>query len=142
MLSDINGRGARAVAEALWNDETKWKQVMDNIGQGKRGWLDVAAALRPGTDGGASETLDESVFIALAHDPSGVLTLLEQRRFDTRFVCSSNIAIDYSVAKAREFIKERIDVLSRTSDSNLKSVRDQCVTQLRTALRSLEGSAE
>jgi len=142
VLKDIDARGARVVAETLWNDEAGWKQVLSNVGQGRHGWLEVAAALRPGTDGGASETLDEAVFLALAPDPRGVLNLLEQGKFAGRFVCSGNIADDYGAAKAREFLRQRITVLSHISDSKLQAVRDECIANMRAAVKILSATPE
>jgi hypothetical protein len=141
ILADVRAQGARAVVAALWPDSDRWNKVMANIGRGRPEWLKVAVALRPGTDAGAAETLDEAVFVALRTAPVAVLKLLKDGRFDTKFVCSSNVGTDYTPAESRRFIRERIKVLSRLSDAKVLATRDQCLAGLRAALADF-GSSE
>jgi hypothetical protein len=142
LLADVNARGARAVVATLRSDTSLWDQVMTNIGHGSRQWLEVAAALRPGTDAGASEALDEAVFLALRSAPTRVLQMLKNGTFDTTIVCSSNIGTDYSGAQSRRFIKDRMKVLKGVSDANTLAVRDQCLAGLRTALADFDNSKD
>lgn len=52
VLADIRAHGARAIVDNLWADRIRWDEAMKKISRGSAGWLDVAVALRPGTDGG------------------------------------------------------------------------------------------
>lgn len=114
---------------------------MANIGRGSPEWLEVAVALHPGTDAGAAEMLDEAVFFALRTEPAAVLKLLKDGRFETKFVCSSNVGIDYTPAESRRFIRERIKVLSGLSaDAKVLATRDQCLAGLRGALADFGSS--
>jgi hypothetical protein len=135
ILADIKTRGAKAAVETLWADNSDWNTVMADISGGKPEWLDVAVALQPGTDGGAAETLDEAVFLALKPSPVAVLKLLQEHQFLTDLVCSSNIGTDYPPEKSRRFIRDRIKVLETLSDSKLQVTREQCLRGLRTALK-------
>jgi hypothetical protein len=140
VLADVKSQGARAVASRLWSDSTQWNQIMTNIGHGSREWLQVAAALRPGTDAGASEALDEAMFLALKAAPVPVLQLLKDGTFETNTVCSSNIGIDYTPAQSRRFIKDRIKALETLSDTGTLATREQCLAGLRAALAEIDRS--
>jgi hypothetical protein len=141
-LADVKAQGARTVVAALWSDNGRWNQVMANVGDGKPEWLEVAVALRPGTDAGAAETLDEAIFFALKTAPVAVLQLLKDGRFETSLVCSSNIGTDYTPTESRRFIGDRIKVLSGLSDAKILATRDQCLAGLRTALADFDNSKE
>lgn len=140
ILADVKAQGAGAVVASLWSDSGHWNQVMANIGRGRPEWLEVAVALHPGTDAGAAETLDEAVFFALRTAPVSVLKLLKEGRFETKFVCSSNVGEDYTTAESRRFIEERIKVLSSLSDADVLATRDQCLAGLRAALADFSSS--
>ena len=134
LLADAKTQGAPAVVSKLWSDNARWNQVMANIGQGNSEWLQVAAALRPSTDGGASEALDEAVFLALKPAPVAVLKLLKIGTFQSRTVCSSNIGTDYSAAESKNLIKDRIKTLEQLSNPATEAARAQCLAGLRAAL--------
>jgi hypothetical protein len=138
LLADVKTQGASAIVAKLRADNARWDQVMAAIGQGRREWLQVAAALRPGTDAGASEALDEAIFLALKTAPSTVLQLLKDGTFETRAVCSSNIGTDYSAAQSKRFIKERIKVLETVSNATTEAVRAQCLQGLHAALADFD----
>jgi hypothetical protein len=138
LLADVKTQGATAVVAKLWADNARWNQAMANVGQGRHDWLRVAAALRPGTDAGASEALDEAIFLALKTAPSTVLQLLKDGTFDTRMVCSSNIGADYSAAQSKRFIKDRIKILENLSNAAIEPARAQCLQGLHAALADFE----
>ena len=131
ILTDVKTRGAKAAVATLWADNSDWDGVMAAIGRGKPEWLEVAVALQPGTDGGAAETLDEAVFLALEPSPVAVLRLLQEHQFHTDLVCSSNIGTDYPPEKSRRFIRDRIRILESLSNPKLRVIRDQCLAGLR-----------
>lgn len=135
ILTDIKVRGAQAAVATRWADTDAWNAAMANIGRGKPGWLEVAVALQPGTDGGAAETLDEAIFLALKPSSVAVLKLLQEHQFRTELVCSSNIGTDYTPEKSRHFIRDRIKNLEGLPDSNLQAIRDKCLTGLRAGLK-------
>ncbi len=140
VLTRVKDEGAKAVAEELWKENDTWNEVMTNVGRGDPQWLKVAASLRPGTDGGAAEMLDEAVFLALKPAPLAVLNLLKSHEFETTSVCSSNVGADYPAAKSRRFIALRIKVLESVSEPTVREMRDQCLAGLRAALRDFAPS--
>jgi hypothetical protein len=138
VLADVRTRGARAVVESLWTNSEQWDTVMRNISHGRSEWLKVAVALHPGTDGGASEMLDEALFLALKPAPIAVLQLLQEHQFQSALVCSSNIGTDYTSEESRRLVEERIKVLMNLSGQmNTLPVRDECLKGLRGALKDL-----
>lgn len=132
---DIEAHGAKAVVAALWENNERWNEVITNIGHGSSEWLNIAVKLHPGTDAGSAELLDEAVFLALKPSPIAVLQLLRDQQFSIDFVCSSNISTDYPPDQARRFIRERIKILRDTSDVETDSVRLQCISRLRAAMK-------
>jgi len=140
VLTDIKAQGARSVVARLYANTDQWNQVLAKIGHGSRKWLEVAAALRSGTDAGSSEALDEAMFLALKTAPVPVLRLLKEGSFETKAVCSSNIGTDYSVEQSRRFVKDRIKVLESVSGTEMLAVRNQCLQGLRAALSDLSRS--
>jgi hypothetical protein len=140
ILADVRAQGARAVVANLSSDTATWNRLVANVGRGNQEWLKVAAALRPGTDAGASEALDEAIFLSLKASPAAVLQLMKDGVFETTMVCSSNIGIDYSPAQSRRFIRERIQAVNRVTDPNLAAVREHCAMGLRAALADFDGA--
>jgi hypothetical protein len=136
VLDDVQADGARTVLDRLVNESARWNEAMADIARGDRQWLDVAVALRAASNSGASELLDEAVFIALKPAPVAVLRLLRDQQFDTECVCSSNVGTDHSTRESRRFVKERIKILGHlpVGDAAMRATRDRCVKGLRAAL--------
>jgi hypothetical protein len=137
VLQKIESQGASQVVKDLWSDQKQWTFLLESVGQGTHAWLDVATALRPGTDGAASETLDLAMFKALRPSPMEVLKRLSHHAFDTAAVCRPNLAADSTVPQAKEMIVARIGALSKIESPALQSTRDQCVLSLKAALKDI-----
>ena len=76
LVAEVKRDGPRAVVSRLWADEKLFEAVLNRIESGEGQWLDVARHLRPGSDAGASESLDHAVALALPRAPSRVLPLI------------------------------------------------------------------
>jgi hypothetical protein len=137
VLHDVQAHGARAAVAALWANTERWNQAMAEIARGSGEWLQVAAALHPGTDAGASEELEEAIFLAIKQNPQEVLGLLKARSFAVSAVCNGNVADDYTAAQSKRFLMQRIQTLKARSDPATSGVRDQCLAGLRSALATL-----
>jgi hypothetical protein len=142
LLADIGSNGPSKVVEKLYAPGGRWPSVMAKISEGRDDWLKVAVALRPGTDGGASEELDEAIFLALGSAPDAVLKLLKQRKFTVEFVCSSNISVDYPIDQSKRLVNDRLEVLERVKDSSLSEIKGQCEQGLQQALKDLDRVGE
>ena len=137
IMGEIKNRGAKSVVAELRSSDDDWNRVISSVAKGTVDWLAVASALRSETDGGASEQLDEAIFLALGKSPLRVLTLLQQRKFGVDEVCNSNIAIDYPSREAMKLVRTRIGVLKRVNTLNVQAVRDRCLAGLHIAAREL-----
>ena len=138
ILKSISAHGARETVGSLHESGTDWYVVVQQVSAGDPAYLAVAEALRPGTDAGASSELNIAVFIALARSPLLVLGMLRDTQvgagaFSVRFVCSSNIGIDFPADDSRRMIRERITILEKLHGGE-ETARDSCLSALRTAL--------
>jgi hypothetical protein len=75
LLNRIRSEGAAAVVRSLWG-KTGWSDLTDHVASGNRQWVDVAMAISPGTDAGATEELSDALFVALGQNPAYVLKVL------------------------------------------------------------------
>jgi hypothetical protein len=77
VMADIERDGAKKVVARLnGGSGAGWETVRAGIASGKRAWLDVARAIRPGVDAGTGEDLTGALATALRVNPSAVLRLV------------------------------------------------------------------
>ena len=69
----IDEKGAKDVAAALFANKSSWSALTKNVRAGKSEWIDAAVRLKSGTDGGASSELQDALFVALENNPRHVL---------------------------------------------------------------------
>lgn len=82
LLKRIRSEGAVAVVRSLW-DTRGWSDLTDHVASGDPQWVDVAMAISPGTDAGATEELADALFVALGQNPAYVLKVLPAEESDT-----------------------------------------------------------
>lgn len=134
IVSAVEQRGSRPVAQELYEDPKRWRELLTAISSGASEWLAVAAKLRPGTDAGASQMLETSVFFALGKSPVDSLKLISANSFSVEGVCSSNFLIDTPADQnALSVIDMRIRALRGISDPSLVATRDRCIKGLQQA---------
>ena len=132
VLSEIHTRGATAVLNEICGTP-KWDQILTKIETGQSGWLDVAIALHPATDGGASEMLALAAGEALLHNPREVLMRVASV-LGIEGVCSGPDIDDprYAIQqKAVSTLDARILAVARLKDRKLSDLRDSCLKLLR-----------
>jgi hypothetical protein len=91
-LIGLNGpEGAMAALEA-GTPGSRWTTVLAGIASAQPTWLNVAAALEPGTSGERATELDTALKAALATDPAATLRVLEvaRQRLSPAAVCSGD----------------------------------------------------
>ncbi|WP_372484763.1 hypothetical protein AB9H29_19140 [Stenotrophomonas sepilia] len=129
MLNRIANEGGRKVLWDLWQHEREFGQVTSGIESGDPAWLEVAAALKPFSDAGASLSINYAVAHALPKAPERVLALIA-RGFKVEDICTSPfIEPDPGVAEAYE--RRTLAALSRMKGAALGSVAAECAAQLR-----------
>ena len=130
----IKSRGASAVLQLLFEDDRRWPKVFAYISSGSPGWLNVAVALHPASDGASAEDLRDAVFVAVKPAPRLVLSLLKDNIY--RDACEPGL-VDYSYRKIEKMITARIEILGTVSDPDLRTARDKCLIDMRRELAEM-----
>jgi hypothetical protein len=136
IIAAIKHQGAKAVVNSLYVDDSRWRKVMTDIGSGDPSWLKVAIAIYAGSDAGASEQIQQALFIAIKPAPHEILLLIKK---DVAGVdCHANLVDDYSETQTRQIVKDRIRVVEGLSDPSLQIARAHCLAQKREILPSID----
>lgn len=129
VLNRVANEGGRKVLWDLWQHEREFGQVTAGIESGDPAWLEVAAALKPFSDAGASLSINYAVARALPKTPERVLPLTTQG-FKVEDICISPfIEPDPGVAEAYE--RRTLAALSRLKGTSVASVAAECAAQVR-----------
>lgn len=129
VLNRVANEGERKVLWDLWRHEREFGQVTSGIESGDPAWLEVAAALKPFSDAGASLSINYAVARALPKTPERVLALTTQG-FKVEDICTSPfIEPDPGVAEAYE--RRTLAALSRLKGTSVASVAAECAAQVR-----------
>ncbi len=116
LLKRISSDGGHKVLRDLWEHGQEFGRVISGIESGDPSWLEVATALRPFSDAGASLSLNYAVALALPKAPDRVLALVGHG-FELNDICTSPfIEPDPGIAEAYE--REALDALATSKDSN------------------------
>ncbi|MGE4482113.1 hypothetical protein [Acidocella sp.] len=125
LLSDIHQQGARSVVVQLSaGTGDQWTDVLNQISTGNNEWLEVAAALRPGTDAGTGEDLTGALAYALLKNPQGVLPLTGGD-IPLDAVCGVPL-IEPTDAQVAKWKAEALAALSRVKTASLASKVAAC----------------
>jgi hypothetical protein len=135
----VASRGPDAVVSQLWQTGAPWEELLEGVDSGAPEWLDLAAALAPGTDAGAASDLITALFMALAPAPERTLRLLVgssglAAQFNVDQICGSNVYLDYDPEDARVLIRERLQTVRGVTATDLVPLRDACLRNLEEAL--------
>ena len=128
----IQEKGAKAVAEALFANKSSWATLTKNVRSGKSAWIDVAVRLRSGTDGGASSELQDALFAALAKNPRHVLQV-SAPTVPIKVLCSGR-SDPLPTANAAFSEIDRIQgAVGRVQDKHLVEQQKDCLNALEEA---------
>ena len=132
ILKKIQERGPRHSAKELWDSSSRWVELIKNVESGKKQWLEVAKALRPGTDAGASEMLGLATGVALLRSPREVLLLLAPV-MGIDAICGFPDTSDdrYKTQKLTlQYLDARISTVKSLVGAEIAGLKDQCLEQL------------
>ena len=138
LLSEIEARGSAAVLAEVYEDDQRWRTVLEGIASGSRGWLRVAERLKPSARNQAEE-LTLAVARALESQPSHVLSLLGDV-FDADDVCSLNTleeSLGPAYAGALRTVEKRERAVAKVADPEVRQQRDECLAFLRELKREV-----
>jgi hypothetical protein len=139
LLAEVRARGARAVVEELWEDGGGWSEFTQGVASGAAEWLEVAVALAPGTDAGATSELLVALFLALEPAPERTFRLFYpssrvQAQLGSEFslanVCGGgHVYIDFEPLEALRLIEARVAAVQDVP-SDLAVPRESCLRGL------------
>ncbi len=138
LLDEVNRHGARRTVLRLQDDPREWSNVIERVAAGRRGWIDVALALKPGTEAAAGVELRDAMFRALQRNPAYVLAHAQVGGFPLAVLClgRGNSLPAYEKAAA-EFAAAK-KALMQLQTGSLRFKKELCLGQLeagRAALR-------
>ncbi len=106
--------------------------VLDAIGSGDPEWIALAPLLAPGTDGADGEGFGIELATALPINPAAVLRIATPGNgiLGLLRVCGVPF-IESTPASDKSYVKQATAAVAEVSDPALKTLRDQCLAQLR-----------
>ncbi len=137
ILREINIMGPKREVERLWESDSLWLIILKAISNGSAEWLDVADALRPGSDAGSSEELSFAIGDALEYNAEDIL----KRYGMNKNVCGAPDIDDpkyNTYAKAVRAINIRIQKIQAVTDIKLNESKDSCLGSLNESLPGLQ----
>jgi hypothetical protein len=142
----IKKLGASEALQQLFGDVKSEKGLADCIATGRPDWLDIAAELRPVSDGAASEVLCISMQGALPRNPVGVLNLVREGIFGIKEACGGYGVGQIEDQRPTELILGLVDLRLRIIDSvtepSLKQQKTLCLRELKLLRTRLEVTLE
>jgi hypothetical protein len=142
-LDAVKSRGARVVLEETFTDPVQWARISEGIEAGDAAWLDLAEALGPASDAGASYSLRLSVAKALVRRPAEVLTRLAKEQvlpmFSPESVCGEYDveANDNSLAAGLSFLMAQEKAVRGVTTPALQLLKKRCLTEIQKAPKDL-----
>ena len=129
ILSRIATDGGHKVLWDLWQHEDEFNHMLSGIESADSSWLQVASALRPFADAGASLSIDYAVARALPKAPDRVLALT-RHGFDIESICTSPF-IEPAPGVAKAYEQQTLAALANVKDPALASIAVECAKRVR-----------
>lgn len=139
IIHEIKSRGANAVVSELYSDLNVWHSILQKIATGNQSWLEVAVALRAGSDAGASEMLTLAVGEALQNNPKHVFTIAA-KAFELRNICSGPDVDDErynSYELSMKEIDRRIEKIKVVKDRSMEKISKECIQYLEASKKGI-----
>jgi hypothetical protein len=135
----IAKRGAKVVAAEMNHGKgpTTWSYVQEHVAAAEPSWLEIAAKLKPYTDAGNSEGLDNALADALPKAPQHVLGMLGET-FHADRVCSGGQFIEVPKEKVIDFLKKAQVAVKDVHDPSLAKNKEKCLGEIETSLKALK----
>ncbi len=108
----------------------KFNAVLSGIESADPAWLKVALQLRPFSDAGASESLDNAVALALPKAPERIL-LLVGHGFDLEFICTSPFYEPEEPGVVEAYEHKTLVALASVKEPRLKALAVECAKSVK-----------
>lgn len=128
ILQAAKTKGAAAVVAELFRDGTWTKVVYPGISSGEKQWLEVAEILKPGTDAGSSEELNDALSLALLKHPDHVLPILKNIWWKDSEACSFGWDSEFpDNISVRTYVNRLEKALNKSSNKGTAELRKSCL---------------
>jgi len=138
MADAIAKQGAKTVAARLNSGKgiATWNYVEDRVASGSIPWLKIAVVLKPYTDAGIAEGLDNSVADALPKAPEQVVGMLGET-FHADRICSGAQFIEVPKKTVLDYLKSARVAVQKIADPTLTKKRDSCLTEINSGIKDM-----
>jgi hypothetical protein len=138
MAESIAKRGAKAVAAEMNQGKglATWSYVQDRVASGELPWLKIAAELKPYTDAGNAEGLDNALADALPKSPEQVLGMLGAS-FRPDRVCSGGQFIEAPKQTVIDFLKKAQNAVQGVQKPAIVESKQKCLSEIETSMKAL-----
>lgn len=131
----IKNDGASAVIKSLWGTSA-WSDLVGKLASGDPDWIDVAVALSKGSDAGATEGLEDALFLGLAKNPVYELQVLPTENSDRSplslsTVCGGRTDPPSTYSEAITELKKIEAAVQQVRVNTLESKKQYCLTKLK-----------
>jgi hypothetical protein len=128
IISAAQAEGARQVIRQLFESNVWQTHVYPGISSGDSQWLEVAKTLRPATDAGASEEMDDALSLALLKRPYAVLPVLKRLWWEkSADICHFGWDSEFPDMTVRSYINQLEQALGKASSKKNAELRKLCL---------------
>lgn len=132
-------RGATQVVAELFKTGAWAKYAYPGISSGEKQWLDVAVVLKPGTDAGASEELNDALSLALLRQPDLVLPILKDIWWKDSEACTFGWDSEFpDNMTVRTYVKRLEKAVKKASNKGTAELRKSCLRGIAKTRKELE----
>ena len=139
IIQATKSRGAAQVVTELFKTGVWAKYAYPGISSREKQWLEVAVVLKPGTDAGASEELNDALSLALLRQPDLVLPILKNIWWKDSEACSfgwdSEFPDDMSV---RAYVNRLEKAVKKASNRGSAELRKSCLRGIAKTRKELD----
>lgn len=139
IIQATKSRGASQVVTVLFKTGVWAKYAYPGISSGEKQWLEAAVILKPGTDAGASEEMNDALSLALLKRPDLALPIMKKIWWKDSEACyfgwDSEFPDDMTV---RTYVNRLEKAVKKSSNKETAELRKSClsgIAQTRKELR-------
>lgn len=131
VIAKVNAQGAKETVREIWQSQTTAQAFLAGVSSAQKEWLAAAKAIRPGTDAGPAEELNDALAEALLKSPYDLLPWLKHHWW-TRRQLLCYFPYDSELPGGVSAYVARLDAaLATPPPPNLRSIQQQCLRGIR-----------
>lgn len=127
IIEAVKTNGASSVIKQLFDSAIWTKVVYPGISSGEADWLEVAKILRPVTDAGASEEMDDALARALLRQPYAVLPILNELWWKNSDMCYFGWDSELPAKSVRSYVHQLERALINKGTKSNSELRERCL---------------